>query len=210
MTLPRRSLLLGAATALGASGCSVLPTVPYTQRRDWPILIANPDPLPARRGGPVLLVRDVTAAPELDRRGVQTLQPDGSLAVDFYEEWSVLPTDGVAAALRQWLSGSGLYAAVIGSGSQLRADLVLEADLTRFWAIAATGGGSPGGYSTGRGAATLDAVLLDQRPGAVKVRLQRSFSAEVPMAGTGAAAATHAILAALAAVFRQTTLALAA
>jgi ABC-type uncharacterized transport system auxiliary subunit len=192
-------MLLGAGLALAASGCSVLPTVPYTQRRDWPILVPPPAALAPRASGPVLLVRSVTAAPGLDGRGLLTMQADGSMHSDFYEQWAVPPADGVEAALQTWLAGSGLFGAVIASGSRLPADLVLEAELMQFWAEPAAG----------RADAALALVLLDQRRGASRVRLQRNVAGQAPLAGADAPAVAHATLAALADAFAQTTQALA-
>jgi ABC-type uncharacterized transport system auxiliary subunit len=195
----RRRGLLAAGVGIGVAGCSVLPATPYTQRRDWPILVPRPDPVPPRARGPVLLVRTVTAAPGIDRRGLLTLQPDGSMHVDFYEQWAVMPADGVEAALRDWLAGSGIFSAVISSGSRLVPDLVLEATLTRFW-------GDPG---AGHADAALALVLLDQRQGGSRVRLQRTVTGQAPLAGGDAPAVAHAVLAALADVFAQTAQALA-
>jgi ABC-type uncharacterized transport system auxiliary subunit len=194
----RRRALLGAV--VGLAGCSVLPAVPYTQRRDWPIMVPRPDPLPPNPRGPVLLVRAVTPAPGLDRRGLLTMQPDGSMRVDFYEQWAVLPAEGVEEALRQWLAGSGLFSAVVSSGSTLTPDLLLEPTLTRFWA-------DPGAFHAD---AALALVLLDRRRGGTHVRLQETIRGQAPLAGNDAPAAAHAILAALADVFAQTAQALAA
>ncbi|HLB99630.1 MAG TPA: hypothetical protein VJK90_18300, partial [Acetobacteraceae bacterium] len=66
----RRWLLGGMAgtaltTALGGSGCSVLPSQPYLQRRDWPLVVQRSDALagpapvvsrPAGRGGGLVLL----------------------------------------------------------------------------------------------------------------------------------------------------------
>lgn len=193
-----RRAFLGAGLAVAAAGCSVLPASPYTQRRDWPILVPRPDPLPPRAGGAVLLVRTVTAAPGLDRRGLLAMQPDGSLRADFYEEWAVAPADGVEAALRAWLAGSGIYAAVIASGSRLSSDLALECELTEFWA-------DPG---AGRAHAALALVLIDQRRGGTRVRLQHTVTGEATLDGKDTPAAVHGVLAALADAFAQTAQAL--
>ncbi|MBS0561592.1 MAG: membrane integrity-associated transporter subunit PqiC [Proteobacteria bacterium] len=196
----RRGLLAAGLAGALAAGCSVLPAAPYPQRRDWPILAARPNPLPPRPRGPVLLVRSVTPAPGLDRRGLQVLQPDGSMQVDFYEQWAVAPADGVEAALREWLAGSGLYAAVVAPGSRLSPGLALEAELQQFWA-------DPG---AGVARVALAVVLLDLRPGATKVRLQRTIAATAPLGGTAPPDVARAILAALAEALGQTERALAA
>jgi len=195
----RRGLLGTGLAGLLAAGCSVLPAAPYPQRRDWPILAPRPNPLPPRAGGPVLMVRSVTPAPGLDRRGLQVMQPDGSMRVDFYEQWAVAPAEGVEAALRDWLAGSGLYSAVIAPGSRLSAGLVLEAELQQFWA-------DPGANVA---RVMLAVVLLDSRPGATKVRLQRTLAATAPLAGTTPPDVAQAVLAALAETLKETEQALA-
>jgi len=71
----RRRWILGGmtatalATALGGSGCSILPTQAYLERRDWPLVVRRPSDLPTdaprdapatasgRSKGSVLLVR---------------------------------------------------------------------------------------------------------------------------------------------------------
>lgn len=118
-----------ASCALALPGCG-LSERPYLARRDWPLTVSRPTTIPPRPGGRVLLVRSVDAGPGMELRGLQTLEPDGSLDVSFYEEWAVAPAEGVEADLRNWLEQSGLFAAVVAPGSGAGADLVLEPRLT--------------------------------------------------------------------------------
>ena len=117
----RRAVL---ASLLGLGGCG-LSQRPYLERRQWPLIVRRPAALPARARGRVLLVRSIRAGPGLEARGLQSLQPDGSVKVDFYEEWAVPPAQAIEDDLRQWLAASGLFAAVLAPGSQLPADLVM-------------------------------------------------------------------------------------
>ena len=180
--------LLGGAAAL--AGCSVLPEQPYVQRRDWPLDVRRAPTLPPRSRGRVLLVRAIRAAPGLESRGLQWLQRDGSLHVDFYEQWAVPPAQAVEDDLRQWLADAGLFRSVLPPGSRLDADLVLEGELSLFAAD----------LRTGMARASLALVLLDQRSGPVKVLLQRTETAEVPLAGTDPPALVGSLKAALVAV----------
>ena len=187
----RRSLLTGAAVL---AGCSILPQQSPVQRRDWPLDVARIPALPARRRGKVLLVRGVRAAPGLEGRGLQWLQPDGSVHLDFYEEWAVPPAQAVEDELRQWLADAGLVGAVSAPGSRLNADLVLEGELTAFSAD----------LKAGVARASLALVLLDQRPSPIRVLLQKTESAEVKLPGNDPPAIVEALKAALVEVLRQT------
>ncbi len=127
--LARRGLVLPLA-ALAA--CSVLPQPKYVQQTQWPLNVQRPQDLPRPSHGKVLLVRDVQAAPGVDQRGLQWLQPDGSVHIDFYNQWTVVPSQAVTNDLQQWLAASGLFAGVVGSGTGLLPNLILNAQLIRF------------------------------------------------------------------------------
>ncbi len=188
--MKRRGVLAGIA-ALG--GCSVLPQAPYVQRRDWPLVVRRQTMLPPRARGRVVLVRRVQAAPGLGGRGLQWLQPDGSVHVDFYEQWAVPPAQAVEDDLRQWLADSGLFSAVVAPGSLLNADFVLEGELNTFMAE----------VDTRMARVALALVLLDQRPNPIKVLLQKTVRAEVKLAGTEPSAMVDGLKAALAEVLRE-------
>ena len=182
----RRRWLLGAAG--GVAGCSVLPVRPYVDRRDWPLDVRRPVSLPAAPGGKVLLVRTLRAAPGLEARGLQVLQPDGSIRTDFYEEWSVPPADAVEDVLRRWLQASGLFSAVLAPGSRLRADLALEGELQSLLARPAD--------RVSR--VSLGLVLLDLRPSPAHVLLQAELAATAPLASNDPPLVAHAGQAAVA------------
>jgi cholesterol transport system auxiliary component len=186
-----RRLLLAGIGALG--GCSVLPTREYQQRRDWPLLPQRPAAMPFKRGGQVLLIRTVTAAPGLEARGVQWLLKDGSLNTDYYEQWAVPPGDAMEESLRRWLSDSGLFAAVVAPGSRITPDFVLEAELTALVADPVVG--------VARAALAL--VVSEPKGEGSRVRLQRTETAEVRLGGTDVVAIVAGLRAAAGAVLGQ-------
>jgi cholesterol transport system auxiliary component len=186
----RRHLLL---TPLLLGACSVLPERPYAQRRDWPMTVQRPTVLPAKRGGPVLLVRSVAAAPGLEDRGLHALQPDGSMAIAYYEQWISPPALALEQALRQWLSGGGVFAAVLPTGSRLDADYVLETELTALWT----------NVTTQRAVAGLAYSILEQRGSKPVVRAQRALSASAAVTGPAAPALVDAQCRALADICAQ-------
>jgi cholesterol transport system auxiliary component len=183
-------MLLGVA-ALG--GCSLLPQSPYVQRRDWPLDVRRGSVAAPRRRGRVLLVRSIQAGPGLEVRGLQWLQRDGSVHVDFYEQWAVPPAQAAEDDLRQWLVDAGLFSAVVAPGSRLNADFVLEGELDALVAD----------LNTGVARAALALVLLDQRPNPTKVLLQKTETAEVKLAGTDPPAIAAGLKSALADALRQ-------
>jgi ABC-type uncharacterized transport system auxiliary subunit len=125
---------------------------------------------------------------------MQWLLPDGSVHVDFYEQWAVPPAQAVENDLRQWLAGAGLFSAVVATGSRLNADFVLEGELDRFVAD----------LNVGVGRAALALVLLDQRQGSTKVLLQRTETADVRLAGKDPPAIADAMKAAIVEILRRT------
>ncbi len=131
----------------------------------------RPVVLPPNPRGKVLLVRTLRAAPGLEARGLQVLQPDGSVRTEFYEEWSVPPADAVEDVLRRWLAASGLFSAVLAPGSRLRADLALEGELLTL-------AGRPADRVS---RAALGIVLIDLRPAPVRVLAQAELSATAPL-----------------------------
>jgi ABC-type uncharacterized transport system auxiliary subunit len=190
-------------TALGGAGCSVLPSQPYLQRRDWPLVVRRPadlpPTLPGRPASRVLLMRAGQAGPGLETRGLQTLQADGSLKTAFYEQWAVPPSEGVEDDLRQWIVDSGLYAAVLSPGSRMVADLALETELVALDAD----------LGSGTARAEMSLVLIDLRPSPARILLERTEAASVRLEGTDPPALVRAQLAAVAAMLRQTEVALA-
>lgn len=166
MDLTRR-WWIGGAAALG--GCSILPAQPLTERRQWPLEARRRARAEPRAHGPVLLVRTVQPGPGLTQRGLQWLRPDGSLLVDFYEQWAVPPAQASDGALRQWLADSGAFSAVTGPGSRMKPDFALEATLTALLID----------LKAEVARAVLGIVVLDERGAASRVLAQETLRAEV-------------------------------
>lgn len=99
-----------------------------------------------------------------------------------------------------WLGASGLFSAVIGSGSRQAPDLVLEGELVTLLADL--------GANVGR--ATLAVVVIDQHPNPARIRVQANETGTSPLDGQDAPAQVAAQLKALAAAFTETERALAA
>lgn len=186
------------AVVLGVCACSVIPERPYREHVQWPLVVPQPRATRAPAGAPVLLVRDVRAAPGLETHGLQVLRPDGSLFIDLYQEWAVSPAAGTTELLRDRLAGAGLFAAVLAPGSRAEAGLVLETTLTALIA------------EPGHARASLTILLIDRRAGADRVVLQDVKTGTAPLAGNTPAERVAALRAALGDALGQVVQALAA
>lgn len=191
--MQRRRLLLVAPLALSACA-SLLPAQKYTPRVSWPLQPAPPASAPPAPGGPVLLVRPITAAPGLEARGLQSLAPDGSLSVDYYNLWAVPPADAVTQALLDWSQASGMFSAVITPGSRLQPDLILEGELTALLAD----------RTHGEARVALTLVVIKPGTGGTAVPLRQALlQAAMPLPADNPAALAQAQAEALAQVLAQ-------
>ncbi len=134
----QRRLIL--TSPLWLAGCgSLLPTQKYVPPVEWPL---QPAPLvnnPPNPNGPILLVRDLAAAPGLNEQGLRSLRTDGSLDVAYYNRWAVSPADAATASLTAWAQASGAFSAVVNTGSRLTPAFIVEGELTEFVADLGSG-----------------------------------------------------------------------
>jgi len=193
----KRRLLIAAPLALAAplliAGCSSILERPYVERRQWPLMPRRVGVVKAPANAPILVVRGLRAGPGLDVRGLQSLRADGSIEVGFYEEWLAPPAEAAEEALRRWLADSGLYSAVVGAGSRLQGDHVLEGELTGLWTIP----------PLGQAHAALGITVVSERGLSTRVLMQQSLSAEAPLSGTSPREAVAAQTEALASVLAK-------
>ena len=186
--MKRRAVMIPLVLA----GCG-LAERPYAERRQWPLAVMRPGALPPRVGGKVLEVRTVRAGPGLEARGFQALGVEGSIATEFYEEWSVPPAQGAEEAVRGWLGAAGLFAAVLAPGSRVSADYVIEGDLGALWTEPAAGGAL----------AAMGVTLIAMQGEQPRVVMQRRYRETAALMGAGPAAAAQGMLAALALVLAR-------
>jgi cholesterol transport system auxiliary component len=191
----KRRAILAAPLVLTACG-SLLPQQKYVPRINWPLQPAPPAQNPTNPSGPVVQVRPITAAPGMDQQGVQSLLPDGSLNVDYYNLWAVSPADATTQGLMTWLQASGDFSAVIAPGSRLNASLILEGELTELVA-------DPG-KSEARAVLTLAVIRNSAAIGASAVPLaQQRITGTAPLTGNTPAAEVAAMRVAFASALSQ-------
>ncbi|MCO6415885.1 ABC-type transport auxiliary lipoprotein family protein [Siccirubricoccus sp. KC 17139] len=185
----RRALL----ALLALPGCSLLPERPYRPVQRFTLSPPLGAARPAPRRAPVLLVRTFRAAPGLEARGLRVLEADGQVVMEPWAEWVAPPADLAEEALRRQLTASGRFAAVTAPGSRLRADLVLEAELSGLEAVRAEG----------LARARLSGLLMTEAGEAGRVLDQFTVTGEAPLSGTGPAAEAAAMTAALGVALEQ-------
>jgi len=195
MTHRRPFLLLPLLAGCGAIG------TPYIEPRRFPLEpVRNAPPRPP--SGRAMLIRTMRAGPGLETRSLRRVRADGTLDLAFYEGWLAPPADLAEQALRNWLTASGLFAALTAPGSRLNTPLILETELTALEARLAEG----------RGRAKLSVLLLAQ-PDGQDARPLAQFLAEgsAPMAPSpNAEQQAAAMVAALGAAFAEVEARLAA
>lgn len=192
MTPISRRFALAAPLALAGCG-TVLSEQPYRPRTDWPLAPAPDLSAAATRSRRVVKVHGLDAGPELSDRGLITLQADGSIHRGYYNRWATAPADAATAALIAWLQASGDFAAVVGDGSSVTADLTVGGTLDTLLAAPA------------RGEARAALTLVIAKPVGIGDRplAQRRLAASAPLVGTTPEDLVAAQRGALASVLRQ-------
>jgi cholesterol transport system auxiliary component len=136
--MKRRLAMLALPASLAGCG-SILPAQTYAPRTDWPLDPAPPPAQPVQADDKIILVRSLTAGPGMDKRGLQTLQQNGSLHVGYYNRWAADPADAATAALAAWLAATGAFRAVVQSGSTLTPNYIVEGSFNELAADLAAG-----------------------------------------------------------------------
>lgn len=108
--LMRRPVL---AALLALPGCSALQSRPYVEPLRFRLDPVRPGPPLRGFGGQTVLVRLARAAPGTEGRMLRSINPDGTVHVEYYAEWVAPPAEAMDEALRRWLVASGLFAAVL-------------------------------------------------------------------------------------------------
>ncbi|MDD2795551.1 ABC-type transport auxiliary lipoprotein family protein [Acidocella sp.] len=182
---------------LALSACtSLLPAQKYIARTSWPLAPQPPAQNPANPSGPILMVRAISAAPGLDQTGLQSLAPDGSLNIDYYNNWAAAPADAATQALLTWCQASGAFSAVIQPGSRLNPGLIVEGELTQLLANPASG----------QATAVLTLAVIKPAGGITTAALplvQQRITGAAPLVGATPAAQAAAQNAALASALVQ-------
>lgn len=171
------------AMGLGA-GCMKLERDPLERR------FYNLDVERAGDCGPVLAdknlkVRRAKVSPLFDGRAIVYRARSGEFQSDYYNEYFVAPADIVTQAVRQWVSGAGVYDQVVSPSSLLRSEHVLETNVVTLY----------GDYHSAPPLAVLEVqfLLLDEMSEEHAVLLAKTYQRSIPVQSASAQAVTNGL-----------------
>jgi ABC-type uncharacterized transport system auxiliary subunit len=117
------------ALLLAASGCVGALKSDYPERRFYTLWAERPgNPAPPAKDG-VLRVRRFTASKLSEGNELVTRTGEAEYETDFYSAFFAPPATQLAEQAQRWLGASGLFRAVVGTGSSLPETHVLEGNL---------------------------------------------------------------------------------
>ncbi|MCZ6690568.1 MAG: ABC-type transport auxiliary lipoprotein family protein [Planctomycetota bacterium] len=125
----------------------------------------------------VLRVNDFQISPGYEKREFVYRVGDNRYESDFYRLFFTPPSRMVTSSVRDWLANSGLFGNVVGSGSLMESDYVLEGSVQAMY----------GDYRGGQPKAVLKVqtlLLREGERGPVVVR-QKNFEEAIPIGEEG-------------------------
>jgi len=122
-----------AALLMLSSGCVGALKSDYPERRFYPLSAERPGSAaaPAKEG--VLRVRRFTASKVSEGSELVTRRAETEYETDFYNAFFVPPATQLTEQTHRWLGSSGLFSAVVGTGSSLVETHVLEGNLIALY-----------------------------------------------------------------------------
>lgn len=156
---------------LAAAGCVDL-KASYPERRFYTLEAARPASSAGAGSGPVLRVRRFSASKLCDGTELVTRNADGTYDTDFYNVFFAPPSQQAMEQTARWLTQSGLYSSVVGSGSSVPESLILEGNLVALYGDAGRGDGP-------RAVIELQFLLVKVASDPASVLLQRTYRQEM-------------------------------
>jgi ABC-type uncharacterized transport system auxiliary subunit len=116
------------------SGCVGALKSEYPERRFYTLAAERPGSAAAPAKESVLRVRRFTASKVSEGSELVTRKAEAEYETDFYNAFFVPPATQLTEQSQRWLSSSGLFSAVVGTGSSLPETHVLEGNLVALYA----------------------------------------------------------------------------
>jgi len=117
------------AVLLAASGCVGALKSDYPERRFYTLSAERPGNAAAPGKDGVLRVRRFTASKLSEGNELVTRTGESEYETDFYNVFFAPPASQLAEQAQRWIGASGLFSAVVGTGSSVPETHVLEGNL---------------------------------------------------------------------------------
>ena len=122
------------ALLLASAGCVGALKSEYPERRFYTLAAERPGAAAAAAKDGVLRIRRFTASKVSEGSELVTRKADAEYETDFYNAFFVPPATQLTEQAQRWLSSSGLFSAVVGTGSSLPESHVMEGNLVALYA----------------------------------------------------------------------------
>jgi|SRR5436190_1708117 len=121
------------ALLLAASGCVGALKSDYPERRFYTLAAERPGAAAAPAKDGVLRVRRFTASKLSEGTELVTRTGEAEYETDFYNAFFAPPASQLTEQAQRWLGASGLFSAVVGTGSTVPETHVLEGNLISLY-----------------------------------------------------------------------------
>ena len=167
-----RGLPLALALLLG--GCSL--SKPYPSKRFFYADVERGGEQP-ELGRHVLRVETFEIAPAFAGKSLVSRVSEEEYVADYYAEFFSAPDTMVTSELRQWLDDGGVFQAVLGPGSVMNVDRLLEGTIDQFY-LDLREPGVP------RAVLSFYSRLIDDSGPEPEVIFNRRYSSSIPLTST--------------------------
>jgi len=117
-----------------STGCVGALKSDYPERRYYTLAAQRPGDAAAPSKDGVLRIRRFTASKASEGSELVTRKGESEYETDFYNAFFVPPAAQLTEQTQRWLGASGLFSAIVGTGSSLPETHVLEGNLVALYA----------------------------------------------------------------------------
>ena len=159
-----------------STGCVGALKSEYPERRFYTLGAERPGAAAAPAKDGVLRIRRFTASKASEGSELVTRKADAEYETDFYNAFFVPPATQLTEQTQRWLASSGLFSAVVGTGSSLPESHVMEGNLVALYADRRQ---SPAAV------VEVQFMVLKVSSDPSAVLFQKSYRESIPLTGDG-------------------------
>ena len=129
-----KMLLFINLSILLVAGCGMRDVKTQSQRKTFTLNINLPDEVSVPKNELILKINDFSIAWQFDTTQMVIRDSDSKYSKDYYNGFVANPATLFTQQIQNWLSGSGIFKAIVPARSVLDADYILEADIKNLYA----------------------------------------------------------------------------